>query len=186
MIRTTQLLPEKKGLSFVDPDTLLKACVRGTEIHDFMYCLSTNKDIEQFKKYDYCQETLEKLDKQLNDMFGEPLFFEKRLYSETYQYTGQIDRAHKNAVIDYKTRKTDIKYDALQLAGYANLVKENYGYDIKNWYIAEIILDQDTEQVKTRLHKVYNHRATPLFLSLANQNLLMNKLEKKIKDYLEN
>jgi len=169
VISVTQLLP--KVQFFCSPEQLEAARVEGNDNHSMVKMFwdtgETFDDpyLESFRSWYEDNKTL----------LGEILLYEQPLFSKKLNYAGTPDMFFTNAIVDLKRTPGNVKYHALQFAGYNLLRKEAGMPGVKKW----ILLWHDGKEFKTK--NVYNPQAEGIFKSL----VMRWNIEQQINNYLK-
>ena len=109
---------------------------------------------------------------------GEMIHHEKKFFSKRHLFWGTPDMVFEDAIIDLKSTLYAPKIFALQMAGYAVLMKEHGLKKIKKW----IVLYPSADRSFTMKEKnVYNDKAEDVFIALVRKW----HLEKTVELYLK-
>jgi len=161
----TELLPKQNF--YCTPEQLEAAREEGTENHNLIKMFFDTRET-------YENKMLEGLKIYLIGV-SDLILYEKRLFSEKHKFAGCPDAVFKDSIIDFKRTPGNKNINALQLAGYNILLKEN---KIINKCHSWLILNYDG---KWKSRNVYNERAEDIFLSLVKKYYI----EQSLKNYME-
>ena len=165
----TQIIPDQQF--YCTPEQLEAARVEGNDNHSLIKMYFDTRDtfgiqyLIDFKKW-------------LNDnkeMLGELILYERPLPSKKMMFAGTPDIFLEKANVDVKRSLGNLRYHALQIAGYNILRKEHNIKPSKKW----LILWHNGE--KFQMKNCYNPQAGGMFKSL----LLKNRIEQEYKKYME-
>ena len=165
----TQLLPEQTF--YCTPEQLENARQQGTDTHDLIKMYWDTMDT-------FNEPTLIALEKWLAEnsaLVGKFVLAEEIMLSKKHQYAGTPDAVFKNCIIDFKRSRPNLKYTALQMAGYHIMLTENKTIKpTKNW----LVLYQGKKGFLSV--NVYNEQAEDIFLSLVQKY----HIDKSVDNYL--
>lgn len=166
--RVSELLP--KGKFYVSDERLEETRIEGQDNHGAIKMYNDTKG-ETFGNP--LVEAYDAWVKENKSCLGELVCYEKPMYSKI-GFAGRPDLVFDKAIVDLKRSRGNSKINALQMAGYFLLVKENYKLNIKKW----IMIYYDGGVIKQ--YNVFNIMAVDVFRSL----VVKYQIEQQLKNYL--
>jgi len=165
----TELLPEQSF--YCTPEQLEAARLDGVDNHNKirMY-YDTGQTFE-----DPFIEQYHNLIEENKNLLGGFQFNEKFLFSVRLKFGGTPDTIYEKAIIDLKRSKGDDKRQALQMAGYNILLRENKIQAKKIWLLIYGVND------KLKIKNIYDSQAENIFLALRKRYDLNQAIENYIK-----